>query len=200
MRTDDGWRSEVKSADPWPRRGIVRFDADLMGPRMLDTANDIRSLSEFKRNTTDLGSSPENRPSTRALDQRQGRAGAGRSGISGTARPSGSCASLSESDGLQRRTGVRSSGRGDRTPARRRAGTSEHHTDAAHAGEEPCGGVLHRLSARRAFACSQPLQVHAGPQPHASPHWQEAAGRSAGFWQPHVHSAPMQVMQAQPFN
>jgi prevent-host-death family protein len=38
----------------WPRYGIIKFDADLVGPKMLDLANDIRSLSDFKRNTTDL--------------------------------------------------------------------------------------------------------------------------------------------------
>jgi hypothetical protein len=34
--------------------GIIKFDADLMRPFMLDLANDIRSLSDFKRNTVDL--------------------------------------------------------------------------------------------------------------------------------------------------
>ncbi|MFM8535340.1 MAG: type II toxin-antitoxin system Phd/YefM family antitoxin [Acidimicrobiia bacterium] len=38
----------------WPRYGIIKFDADLVEPKMLDLANDIRSLSDFKRNTTDL--------------------------------------------------------------------------------------------------------------------------------------------------
>jgi prevent-host-death family protein len=35
-------------------RGIIKFDADLMRPTMLDLANDIRSLSDFKRNTLEL--------------------------------------------------------------------------------------------------------------------------------------------------
>ena len=40
----------------------------------------------------------------------------------------------------------------------------------------------------RAFAFWQPVQVHAGPQLQTSPHWHEAAGRGAVFWQPQVHS------------
>jgi prevent-host-death family protein len=33
---------------------IIKFDADLMRPHMLDLAKDIRSLSDFKRNTVEL--------------------------------------------------------------------------------------------------------------------------------------------------
>jgi prevent-host-death family protein len=33
---------------------IIKFNANLMRITMLDLANDIRSLSEFKRNTVDL--------------------------------------------------------------------------------------------------------------------------------------------------
>jgi len=60
--------------------------------------------------------------------------------------------------------------------------------------------VHYRLSAWRVFACWQPLQVHVGPQLQTSPHWLEAAGRSAGFWQPQVHSEPGQTAHAQPFD
>jgi hypothetical protein len=58
----------------------------------------------------------------------------------------------------------------------------------------------YRLSAWRAFACWQPLQVHVGPQLQTSPHWHEAAGRSAEFWHPQVHSEPVQTPHAQPFD
>ena len=76
----------------------------------------------------------------------------------------------------------------------------EHHSDTAHDGEEACIGVHYRLSAWRAFACWQPLQVHVGPQLQTSPHWHEAAGRSARFWHPQVHSEPVQTAHAQPFD
>jgi len=36
-----------------PVGGIIKFDADLVRT-MLDIANDIRSLSDFKRNTSEL--------------------------------------------------------------------------------------------------------------------------------------------------
>jgi hypothetical protein len=60
--------------------------------------------------------------------------------------------------------------------------------------------VHYRLSAWRAFACWQPLQVQVGPQLQTSPHWHEAAGRSAEFWQPQAHSEPVQTAHAQPFD
>jgi hypothetical protein len=60
--------------------------------------------------------------------------------------------------------------------------------------------VHYRLSDWRAFACSQRLQLHVGPQLQTSPQWHEAAGRSAGFWQPQVHSEPVQTAHAQPFD
>jgi hypothetical protein len=60
--------------------------------------------------------------------------------------------------------------------------------------------VHHRLSDWRAFACWQPLQVHVGPQLQTSPHWHEAAGGLAGFWQPQLHSEPVQTAHAQPFD
>jgi hypothetical protein len=60
--------------------------------------------------------------------------------------------------------------------------------------------VHYRLSAWRAFACWQPLQVHVGPPPQTSPHWHEAAGRAAAFWQPQVHSEPVQAAHAQTFD
>jgi hypothetical protein len=52
----------------------------------------------------------------------------------------------------------------------------------------------------RAVACWQPLQLHVSPQLQTSPHWHEAVGTAAGFWQPHVHSGPIQVPQAQTFD
>jgi hypothetical protein len=58
----------------------------------------------------------------------------------------------------------------------------------------------YRLSAWHAFACWQPWQVHVGPQLQTSRHWHEAAGRSAGFWHPQVHSEPVQTPHAQPFD
>jgi hypothetical protein len=60
--------------------------------------------------------------------------------------------------------------------------------------------VHYRLSAWRAFACWQPLQVHVGPQLQNSPHWHEVAGRAAAFWQPQVHAEPVQAAQAQTFD
>jgi hypothetical protein len=61
----------------------------------------------------------------------------------------------------------------------------------------PC---RYRLSDGRAFACWQPWQLHVSPQRHASPHWHDAAGLGTGFWQPHVHSEPVQTVQAQTFD
>jgi hypothetical protein len=58
----------------------------------------------------------------------------------------------------------------------------------------------YRLSDWRPFACWQPLQSHVGPQLQTSPHWHEAAGQPAGFWHPHVHSEPVQTVQAQTFD
>ena len=58
----------------------------------------------------------------------------------------------------------------------------------------------YRFSDRRAFACWQALQVQVGPQVQMSPHWHEAAGRGAGFWQPQVHCAPTHVPHAQTFD
>ena len=52
----------------------------------------------------------------------------------------------------------------------------------------------------RPFACWQLLQVHVSPQLQTSPHWQEAAGRAAGFWQPQVHSEPVHTAQPQTFD
>jgi hypothetical protein len=60
--------------------------------------------------------------------------------------------------------------------------------------------IHYRLSDWRAFACWQPWQLHVSPQRHASPHWHEAAGMGTGFWQPHVHSEPVQTVQAQTFD
>jgi len=60
--------------------------------------------------------------------------------------------------------------------------------------------VHHRLSEMRALACWHPRQVHVGPQLQTSPHWHEAAGRAAAFWQPQVHSEPVQVAHAQTFD
>ncbi len=37
-----------------PRRGIIKFDAGLGRPHNARPSHDIRSLSDFKRNTTDL--------------------------------------------------------------------------------------------------------------------------------------------------
>jgi len=51
-----------------------------------------------------------------------------------------------------------------------------------------------------AFGFWQPLQVQVGPQLQIAPHWHEAGGRSAGFWQPQVHSEPVQTAHAQPFD
>ena len=53
---------------------------------------------------------------------------------------------------------------------------------------------------RAAPPCWQPLQMHVGPQLQTSPHWHEAAGRSAAFWQPQAHSEPVQTAHAQPFD
>jgi hypothetical protein len=44
------------------------------------------------------------------------------------------------------------------------------------------------------------LQVQVGPQLQISPHWHEADGRAAAFWQPHVHSEPVQAAHAQTFD
>jgi hypothetical protein len=58
----------------------------------------------------------------------------------------------------------------------------------------------YRCSDWPALACRQPLQVHVGPQLQTSPHWHEADGWSAGFWQPQVHSEPVQTEHAQAFD
>jgi len=58
----------------------------------------------------------------------------------------------------------------------------------------------HRVSLAGAFAGWQLLQVHALPQPHSSPHWHDAAGSGAAFWQPHVHWAPAQIPHSQTFD
>ncbi len=58
----------------------------------------------------------------------------------------------------------------------------------------------HRGSEMRAFACWQLLQLQVPPQLHASPHWQEAVGTGAEFWQPQVHWVPTQVSQTQTFD
>jgi hypothetical protein len=42
--------------------------------------------------------------------------------------------------------------------------------------------------------------VHAGPQLQTSPHWQEALGANAAFWQPQVHWVPTQVSHPQTFD
>jgi hypothetical protein len=41
------------------------------------------------------------------------------------------------------------------------------------------------------------LQLHVGPQSQTSPHWHEAAERAGKFWQPQVHSEPVQTAHAQ---
>ena len=63
-----------------------------------------------------------------------------------------------------------------------------------------CADVHHRVSGVRAFACWQLLQLQVPPQLHASPHWHEAAGTGAEFWQPQVHWVPAQVSQTQTFD
>jgi hypothetical protein len=62
--------------------------------------------------------------------------------------------------------------------------------------------VHYRLADWRAFACWQPLQVHVGPQPQTSPHRHEAADWTGGFgfWQPHLHSEPVQTAHAHAFD
>jgi len=60
--------------------------------------------------------------------------------------------------------------------------------------------VHYRLSDWRAFACWQPGHLHVGPQLQTSPHWQEAAGWAAWFWQPQVHSEPVQTGHAHAFD
>jgi hypothetical protein len=52
----------------------------------------------------------------------------------------------------------------------------------------------------RAFACWQLLQVHASPQLHTSPHWQDAGAIAAEFRQPQVHWLPTQVSHTQTFD
>jgi hypothetical protein len=52
----------------------------------------------------------------------------------------------------------------------------------------------------RTFACWQLLQLQVPPQLHASPHWHEAVGTGAEFWQPQVHWVPTQVSQTQTFD
>ena len=52
----------------------------------------------------------------------------------------------------------------------------------------------------RAFACWQLSQLHVSPQLQTSPHWHEAAGTGAGFWQPQVHWVPTQVPHTQTFD
>jgi len=61
-------------------------------------------------------------------------------------------------------------------------------------------GLHHRVSEMRAFACWQLLQVQVSPQLQTSPHWQEAVGTGAGFWQPQVHWIPTQVPHTQTFD
>lgn len=58
----------------------------------------------------------------------------------------------------------------------------------------------YRLSDWRASACWQPLQLHVGPPLQTSPHWQEAVGWAARFWQPQLHSEPGQTVHAQTFD
>jgi hypothetical protein len=64
----------------------------------------------------------------------------------------------------------------------------QHQAETAGSGEE--GSAL---------ACWQPWQLHVGPQLQTSPHWHDT-GRAAAFWQPHVHSEPVQVAQTQTFD
>ena len=66
--------------------------------------------------------------------------------------------------------------------------------------DNPADVTCHRLSEARAFACWQPVQVHVAPQLQTSPHWHDAIGAGAGFWQPQVHSVPTQVSQTQTFD
>ena len=44
------------------------------------------------------------------------------------------------------------------------------------------------------------LHLHVGPQWQTSPHWHEAAGWAARFWQPQLHSEPGQTVHAQTFD
>ena len=43
-------------------------------------------------------------------------------------------------------------------------------------------------------------QLQAGPQLQRSSEWHDAAGWAAGFWQPQVHSEPVQAAHAQTFD
>jgi hypothetical protein len=43
-------------------------------------------------------------------------------------------------------------------------------------------------------------QLQAGPQLQRSSEWHDADGRAAGFWQPQVHSEPVQAAHAQTFD
>jgi hypothetical protein len=49
----------------------------------------------------------------------------------------------------------------------------------------------------RACACWQLRQVQVSPQLQTAPHWHEAVGTGAGFWQPQVHWVPTQVPHTQ---
>lgn len=59
--------------------------------------------------------------------------------------------------------------------------------------------VIQRLSIR-ALLCWQPSQVHDSPQLQVSPHRHDAIGWVAGFWQPQVHSEPLQAVHKQTFD
>jgi hypothetical protein len=54
-------------------------------------------------------------------------------------------------------------------------------------GRDACISVSYRFSGRRAVVCWQAWQVQVGSQLQTSPHWHEAGGTGAGFWQPQVH-------------
>jgi hypothetical protein len=60
--------------------------------------------------------------------------------------------------------------------------------------------VHHRLCEAWLFACRQALQLHVSAQLQTSPHWHEAAGGAAVFWQPHWHWEPTQTAHAQTFD
>jgi hypothetical protein len=57
-----------------------------------------------------------------------------------------------------------------------------------------------RLAGGRASVSWQSRQVHVAPQLQTGPHWHDAAAELAGFWQPHLHSAPLHTAHAHTFD
>src|SRR5258706_7649443 len=123
----------------------------------------------------------------------------GPNGVAGFCGRSGLSASARNPDGLPMEPTLidTTMAIGARAP---RQHERQRHADTADDSEDARADVHHRVSEMRAFACWQLLQLQVTPQLHASPHWHEAVGAGAEFWQPQVHWVPTQVSQTQTFD